>query len=152
MDFINTFTMPNLKQCNNCSGSSAALFDPRTLTQQLHKGVGEASCHSRPERFGTRRSVALPNGAKVWPPRRTRWRLRSGISLPRTRRHTTSGNPRRGRIPFRRNVCARLSRRAVIEWRTGPTGVGEMDGPDKRRLQPTLALHAQRSLALAPVL
>lgn len=86
----------------------------------------EASCHSRPQQFRTRRTVALPNGAKVWPFRRTRWRLLSGISLPRTHCHTTNGNPRQSRIPFQRNVCERLSRRTVIGGRTGLTSVSQL--------------------------
>lgn len=89
-----------------------------SLTQQLHK---ELRNHFSLETI-TVQSLANRHASK-WGKGlavlRTRWRLLSGISLPRTHCHTTNGNPRQSWIPFQRNVCERLSRRTVIEGRTG---------------------------------
>lgn len=78
----------------------------------------------------------------------TRWRLLSGISPPRTHCHTTNGNPRHCWIPLQRNVYERLTRRTVIEGRTGfnehqLTEIrprSQIDWPDKKRLRPIMDL------------
>lgn len=138
-----------------CKRSNATCLESRTLTQQLHKekrrqlSLETATVQSPANRHASK----WGKGSAVLG---TRWRLLSGIFLPRTHCHATNGNPRQSWIPFQRNVCERLTRRTVIEGRTGfnerqPTKIRprlQINRPDKKLLQHILALHMGEAIYL----